>query len=1071
MASLPYLDPNAAFTKDSVLVLDTLVSAMNSSNPSERNYSVQALKDIKEHHNLWIHVDTIIENAKNPDTKFFALSILEHVISTAWNAVPVDQKTGIKNYIVRLVIDNTSTQASSHFLNKLNMVLVQIVKREWTTTWRTFIPEICSASKSSQPLCENTMNLLKLLSEEIFSESNNMNSNQKKQLKTTMNEEFSNIYELCDWVLKTAIKHPGAVQISLIKACLSTLAAFLEWVPPVHIYSGDFLKFMMDNYLDNLQFRTLTLECLTEVAGITMDVSPTDPHYGMYSTAVLSLIVSSVGKLSIHHPPKTTNFAQLHASYDSNGQLVLKNFSQHLALFFLAYTQNHLSLIEKVIQSNSLSDAEQQIIIQALTGLFSYMISLTSYPEDEIFKICCDFWHNLAKHLYEQKGLDWLGNKLWNAIYREAINEAKNLLIPKMAKPTEVLVSVDEYGSTIRETVQDTETVALYELMRETLIYLTNIDPEETELIIMKKMAKQMDGSEWSWTKVSSLAYAIGSIAGAMNENHEKRFLIHVIKDLLTLCEGKRGKENKAVVATNIMYVVMQYPRFLLNHWNFLKTVVKKLFEFMHEAHPGIKDMSVDTFLRIAQNCGAEFIRIHETEDQREPFIFEIIRNLPSTISDLENHQKLVFYQCLGQILSNLYSEQELNYHITGALKLVQEQWEKTLAHISTNIQAMQDLEVSRSLAFCIKANESFCQTLGHYYYIQLNHIFNSLMQVYTTYSQYITSQIATNSSVILNHAYIVNARAVKKRILNLLCTYTKACKMGQIVIENYLQVILNVVLGDFVNSSIELREAEAITLTADLTNQLEKGILPYMEIILGPFLDSVLNMLVQDFTTFPEHRHSFFEMLKAVTAHCFQALLQMPLERFKIAIDTVLWASKHNSTSHAELGLLTLKQILDNLLAVETAGYFYQHFYMYILTEILAISTDSSHLPNFKHHTFILGHLFCLVETGLIQVPLADGISNPEGNKAFVIGQLTGILTTNFTNMNAVQIEAFVLALFNRCQDHVEFKSTLRDFLVTSKEIAMDNPAFYADDRDKELAEATRKKSLVPGLLPGSHY
>lgn len=30
------------------------------------------------------------------------------------------------------------------------------------------------------------------------------------------------------------------------------------------------------------------------------------------------------------------------------------------------------------------------------------------------------------------------------------------------------------------------------------------------------------------------------------------------------------------------MYIVGQYPRFLRAHWKFLKTVVNKLFEFMH---------------------------------------------------------------------------------------------------------------------------------------------------------------------------------------------------------------------------------------------------------------------------------------------------------------------------------------------------------------------------------------------------------------------------------------------------------------------------------------------------------
>lgn len=67
----------------------------------------------------------------------------------------------------------------------------------------------------------------------------------------------------------------------------------------------------------------------------------------------------------------------------------------------------------------------------------------------------------------------------------------------------------------------------------------------------------------------------------------EKRFLVTVIKELLGLVELKRGKDNKAVIASDIMYIVGQYPRFLKAHWKFLKTVVNKLFEFMHEKHEG----------------------------------------------------------------------------------------------------------------------------------------------------------------------------------------------------------------------------------------------------------------------------------------------------------------------------------------------------------------------------------------------------------------------------------------------------------------------------------------------------
>lgn len=84
-----------------------------------------------------------------------------------------------------------------------------------------------------------------------------------------------------------------------------------------------------------------------------------------------------------------------------------------------------------------------------------------------------------------------------------------------------------------------------------------------------------------------------------MHEEDEKRFLVTVIKDLLGLCEQKRGKDNKAIIASNIMYVVGQYPRFLRAHWKFLKTVVNKLFEFMHGKQNSLNNYLFAVKLRV----------------------------------------------------------------------------------------------------------------------------------------------------------------------------------------------------------------------------------------------------------------------------------------------------------------------------------------------------------------------------------------------------------------------------------------------------------------------------------------
>ena len=85
------------------------------------------------------------------------------------------------------------------------------------------------------------------------------------------------------------------------------------------------------------------------------------------------------------------------------------------------------------------------------------------------------------------------------------------------------------------------------------------------------------------------------------------------------------------------MYIVGQYPRFLRAHWKFLKTVVNKLFEFMHETHPGVQDMACDTFLKISQKCRRKFVV--QQYGETTAFIDEILDNLHTTIQDLEQQQ------------------------------------------------------------------------------------------------------------------------------------------------------------------------------------------------------------------------------------------------------------------------------------------------------------------------------------------------------------------------------------------------------------------------------------------------
>lgn len=111
-----------------------------------------------------------------------------------------------------------------------------------------------------------------------------------------------------------------------------------------------------------------------------------------------------------------------------------------------------------------------------------------------------------------------------------------------------------------------------------------------------------------NFDQLNKLCWALGSISGCMHVERENQFLCAVIKELLNLCEKGNTKNTKAFIASDIMYVVGQFPNFLISHWAFLKTVMNKLHEFMHESHPGVQDMASETYLKISKLTKKMFV-------------------------------------------------------------------------------------------------------------------------------------------------------------------------------------------------------------------------------------------------------------------------------------------------------------------------------------------------------------------------------------------------------------------------------------------------------------------------------
>ena len=153
------------------------------------------LNKFQEHPDSWKFSDKILSNSSNAQSKYIALSSLNKLIQYRWKTIPDNERVGIRNFIVNMIIslcDNEQEfETQRALINKIDLTLVSVLKQEWPHNWPEFIPEIVMSSRSSYNVCENNMIILKLLSEEVFDYSQDQLTQAKaQQLKISMKNEF-----------------------------------------------------------------------------------------------------------------------------------------------------------------------------------------------------------------------------------------------------------------------------------------------------------------------------------------------------------------------------------------------------------------------------------------------------------------------------------------------------------------------------------------------------------------------------------------------------------------------------------------------------------------------------------------------------------------------------------------------------------------------------------------------------------------------------------------------------------------------------------------------------------------
>lgn len=1077
-------------------MLDKVVQIMNNGSGEPQKIAANILARFKEQPNSWMKVDAVLEYAKFMETKYYALQILETLIQVRWKALPRDQCEGIKGFIVQTILDVSSDKAKAEamklYLQKLDLVLVQIVKHEWPRLWPTFISDIVGASRTNESLCMNNMQILRLLSEEVFEFGTGLTSIKAMHLKQQFCGEFEAVHKLCKDILE------NTDNVALIYATLNTLHGFLNWIPVGYIFEENLVDLIVEKFLPYPFFRSISVQCLIEISSINIDERP--PIYGQRLVNMYRRVITML----MDQVPDDVDFNATYMSGSNEDQKFLSNLAQLLATFL----KEHYKLVEVIDEKPNVIRPDQndrnELKEFHQRGL-DYLLKLSEIEDVEVFKVCLDYWNWLCVELFRespfpqppQHGLLDAFRRLREdrnesprrRLYVNTLSRLRMLMINRMAKPEEVIVVVNEHGEAVRELVKDTDSVTLYKTMRETLVLLTHLDYRDTEIKMTEKLQAQVNGSEWSWKNLNTLCWAIGSISGAMHEDDEKRFLVTVIRDLLGLCEQKRGKDNKAVIASNIMYVVGQYPRFLRVHWKFLKTVINKLFEFMHESHEGVQDMACDTFIKIVIKCKPHFVMIQPGESR--PFINDLLENLNGIICDLSHAQVHVFYEAVGHIISVEPEPAVKEDLIDKLMALPNSIWAEIIDHASSDVNMLCDAEVVKNLAHILKTNVAACKSIGAPFFSQLKKILMDMLGVYQVISSNVSKAISEHGEGVLKQPLLKSMRVVKREILVLLSTwiarsFEARAEQDQIsaktVIENVINPLFGTVMTDYLNNVPEAREPKVLSLLSITVVALKEQAAPQVPAMLDAVFECTLDMINKDLEAFPEHRTNFFQLLNAITRHCFKVLLALPDNVFVLVIQAVVWAFKHSMRNVAETGLEILREMFSQVAGLEdraAAQAFYQKHYMNVLQHVLSVVTDNNQIP-FVGLTN-LSETMCLVfqaaefsitvhlNPNSPQPALTLGMTQEQmaaANMEYIFQVIGELLATHFKNLSPDQIRIAIKGFFSFNRQVTKMRDHIRDFLIQIKEEAgEDTSDLFLEEKEAEIQKTQQEKLSIPGV------
>jgi exportin-1 len=998
-------------------LFDRVVMDAQSPDKTKKEHAEGILMKFKELPNAWTKTDYILSKSMLQQSHYFALQMLEEIVRTKWLLFDEEMKSGLRMYVFQLVIQKSNGTGGNYVLQELNTVLLEIAKRDWPKRWPTFISDLINVSQGvSMEVCRNSLHILKRLNEEVFIFSeDSITTVRKRVLRNQLTTEFPLIFGF----IRTILEYSRETNLddSLLEATLETFRCFCGSMPLDFVFLTEIIGLILEHL--NSMHSVACLSCLIEIVelGRKKRLEKTQLVENAEREKILVIHSECIGFLKMYFSKfQDEKVYEVYGGMDDAEKTFVIKYVQLLSSLYGLYID--------VLEARDLGNTK--------AGL-EYLIQLSRIKNANLFSIAFEMWGKFVFDLYSEFPFNNQDptKRLRRTNYIAILNKLMCALVGKMPRPEEVFILVNEYNEVVREKMTDTEEIEFYRKMKGCFYHLAFLIGDDMKKYFISKVGLQLDDKEWDWNHLNRLCWAIGSISDAFSEANEREFFVNILKHLLALCEMKSFKTDKAVIASNIMFIIGQFHRFLIHNKSFLKTVVKKLFEFMAEEHEGIKDMACDNFFRIAERCPTEFLMQREND---EVLILHILKNLPEITRTLEFYQKRTVYEALLLVIKEVPKASNYRARVLGYADLLLSSFlhlnifgDEFIARLPSELATMGG---AKMVSHVLKSHRLTYRMLPDTCESSYASIFPRIFDIYRTCNSVITSDASTTA--------VSNAKSVKVEVIEVFSTVLDSGFSR----DDFVNALCEKILFDYKGSQ-SYKEPALLSLASSVVRNMKKD-------------GSVLHLQREAFMINTLVEPSVPYVMKADEnldiSGCYLVLLRTMLESsfntvFSMLFSHASFRQIYNTLLYALISIRDVSDLsLECLLMIfrrcheQRIFQFYSQNYISTLENILGVIFDRDMKYNFDAQCSLLALMMRVSR----DIPSLDG-TNPNVN--ILSEYIMQLFLKSFPNITKDSMQVFCIGLFELCRNESIFREHLEDFRVKVYEFGTD------EDLQSEIA------------------